>query len=131
MIVKLGGVYLRWSSVVDAPTELFESIDEIREYYRRNREDFDQSGAAERLERTGVSSHHKQTPEDVVWLNRAGRGETCLTIPQLVEFYCQRKGAGARPVGLNQPPCYARRNATDRQPICGKCGCQDSEGSGG
>jgi hypothetical protein len=130
--IKLGGVYLRWSSIVDAPTALFESIEEIREYLlsehgRAGLADFDRSGEAERIERTGVSSIRRETPEDVVWLNRAGRNGTCLTVPQLVEFYCRRRGVGEAPVGLNQPPCYERRNATDRRPICGKCGCQDSE----
>ncbi len=112
-IVKLGGKYLLWSTVVDAPVTRGGSVEELREYVqewegKRGLAELEQR--LERVEQKGTSSYMHASAEEVVWLNRAGKGETCMTIPQLVEHYVTNGGQGELPVGLNHHSEWEARN---------------------
>lgn len=89
-IVKLGGKYLIWSDVVDAPTTFGMTREELTEHIR---EEHGRRGLEElparidRCDAKGTISFVKPSAVSVVWLNRAGAKETCLTIEQLIEHF--------------------------------------------
>lgn len=98
-IVKLNDghrdFYLEWSSVVDAPVTYGLSLDEFKSYYR---EEYGNSSMAEferRLDRVnlrGTSCFTADSAEQLVKYNRAGKGETCLTLEQIIDAYCVNLG---------------------------------------
>ncbi len=86
--------YLEWSSVCDAPYTGGMSLQELFEHIA------DAEGAqglAElparlaRVEEKGTSSYDSPDVISVIGFNRAGEGETCLTMAQLIEVYCYGK----------------------------------------
>lgn len=96
---------LLWSSIVDAPTSYGVTIDEIRDWWR---EEYGRSGL-ERLdaELARPTSGRVTTLSDVWVTNRAGAGETRLSIEQIVDYYFVRKGEGERPVGESWKDIHA------------------------
>lgn len=101
-IVKVADRYIVWSSVVDAPIATGMTLDELRKWYR------DEYGAQgmrdlparlERVDERGTSMMHHESATDTMWLNRAGKGETRLTLAQIVDFYVTRDGHGEQPTG--------------------------------
>ena len=109
-IVKLGGKYLIWSDVVDAPVMMGMTLEELREHIReeegrRGLEAFEQRLA--RVEAKGTSSFRDENAVDTVWLNRAGANETCMTVAQLIAHFVTNEDPEASPPrGLNEPPTY-------------------------
>jgi hypothetical protein len=94
--------YLEWSSIVDAPVTRGMSLEELREHIKREYGNEGVYGFPDRMRRVearGSSLTDGSTARDVVSFNRAGRGETCLTMAQLVEVYCEGRGIGDRPEG--------------------------------
>lgn len=88
--------YGEWSTVVDAPvTELTSDLDELTSYTRWK---YGEDGVRElperlaRVEKTGVSSCHGVTTESLLSGNRAGKGETELTLTQLIDEYKVKPG---------------------------------------
>jgi hypothetical protein len=73
-IVKVLGRFIRWSSVCDAPTQLFDSFDDAMAWceYESQREN---------LRRTGTTTYGHMSEDDIdrfaLW-NRAGPNETCI-----------------------------------------------------
>lgn len=89
-LVRLGAKIVRWSTVVDAPTHIFDDEDDVRAWIK---EEYGNSGLAElpsRLERlraNGTSSFIGESAESSVSCNRAGKNETELTFEQLVAYF--------------------------------------------
>jgi hypothetical protein len=89
-LVKLGSKYVEWSTVVDAPVTYGMTLEELTSYIAQQ---YGADGVAilpERLERlaaTGTSSYN-DTAESVIKGNRAGPGETELSMEQLIKQYC-------------------------------------------
>jgi hypothetical protein len=83
--------YLDWSSVVDAPVTCGMSLDEFREYYREEYGPGAMDGLEERLARVkekGTSARLHDSVESLIRCNRAGAGETRLTMAQIIDHYC-------------------------------------------
>lgn len=110
-IIKLdtpvGPRYLDYSTVCDAPITYGMTLDEFKTYYR---DEYGRAGAKDlddrlsRVEAKGTSSHIHANLAALLRSNRAGRGETCLTIEQIVDYYAVRRGKGAQPVGKTIDP---------------------------
>jgi hypothetical protein len=105
-IVKLntpqGPRYLEWSSVVDAPVTCGMTRGEFRDWYKREYGASGMAGLEDRLRRAdekGTSSYFHASAEDQLQHNRAGNHETTLTLDQIVDFYCVRRGVGDPPTG--------------------------------
>lgn len=90
-LVKLHDHYLVWSSIVDAPIQIFESLRDLKlwatrkygsHYLELNYFDF------EKLEMTGTSRKDHENAERTMRYNRAGPHEECLTIEGIYKFYC-------------------------------------------
>jgi hypothetical protein len=92
--------YLEWSTIVDAPTTRGLSADDLRAYVQ---EEYGNEGLRElparlaRCELDGTSG--RVGLEEAILCNRAGSGETRLTMAQIVEYYCERGCSGKRPAG--------------------------------
>lgn len=87
-IVKLtdAGVerYLIWSTIVDAPVSDTLTRADVEATYQH------QPGFSERMarvEKHGTSCREPTSVEDLVAFNRAGRGEACLTLDQILDHY--------------------------------------------
>ncbi|MHA2333758.1 MAG: hypothetical protein ACXAEU_17160 [Candidatus Hodarchaeales archaeon] len=83
-IVKLKDYYLRWSTVVDAPTIVFDSREEVLSWD-------DSPNTKERLDRVdefGTSCIKPTSAEELMGWNRAGPKETSLTLDELYRVYC-------------------------------------------
>ncbi len=105
-IVKLEDKYLLWSTIVDAPTSYGMTLNELRAYY------LDEYGAAgmrelperlARVEQCGTSAVDGETPDQMMWLNRAGARETPLTRAQIIAHYINDPD-GECPRGFEEPP---------------------------
>lgn len=98
--VRIGPKIVRWSTIVDAPTHSFDSVEQVKEFHLR---EFGTSALrpwanmAKRLE-VGTSSTGEDA-DSLIWLNRAGKGETTLTKAQLVAY--AESGWRDQPVGVN------------------------------
>ncbi len=106
-IVKLDGHYLEWSSVVDAPVTHGMSRVEFEAYVR---DEYGAQGLRDlparlaRADETGTSTARRESADETIWLNRAGKGETWLTRSQFVDYYVTRRGRGPKPVGVAPDP---------------------------
>jgi hypothetical protein len=73
-IVKVLGRFIRWSSVCDAPTQLFDSFDDAMAWCEHKSQ-------RENLRRTGTTTYGHMSEDDIdrfaLW-NRAGPNETCI-----------------------------------------------------
>ena len=99
--------YLEWSTVIDAPVTYGMSLREFREYYRARYGSSGMEALEKRMERVhekGTSAMIYESAEDVVGgYNRAGDGETCLTVEQVIAHYCRTQKSVA-PRGHVHPP---------------------------
>jgi hypothetical protein len=98
-IVKLNDghrdFYLEWSSVVDAPVTYGMSLAEFRAYYREEYGNSSMDELERRLDRVnlrGTSCFTADSAKDLISFNRAGKGETCLTLEQVIDAYCVNTG---------------------------------------
>lgn len=93
--------YLMWSSVCDAPLTYGMSLEEFREYYRHEHGAQGMRELPERLARVeakGISSHDDPGPaEQFLAYNRAGARETCLSIEQILQYYCRDRPSEGEP----------------------------------
>ena len=93
-IVKIEGTYLEWGTIVDAPVTFGMPLEEFKEYYR---EEYGSQGMRDldtrlaRADERGTSSHVDENADEVMWLNRAGPGESSLSRDEIVEFYVRRR----------------------------------------
>ena len=93
-IVKLNDHYFEYSDVTDSPVTFGMALDQFVEYYiaEYGRSGFD--GLEKRLERVdkhGTSSHWGVSPDDLMFINRAGPDESCLTVDEIYKAYCLRE----------------------------------------
>ena len=88
--------YLEYSSVVDAPVTFGVSLEEFTHGYRLKygteslKQEF--PDRMKRVEEKGTSSYMYVSVEEELTCNRAGKGETRLTIPQIIDAYCVNGG---------------------------------------
>lgn len=83
--------YLEWSTVVDAPVTYGMSLDEFMRYYRDaygSEGMKDLPNRLKRVEEKGTSSQINETVESVIFGNRAGEGETEMSIDEIITEYC-------------------------------------------
>ena len=89
-IVKLEGKYLLWSTIVDAPITYGMTLTELKAYVK---EESGNEGLRElpkrleRVEQKGTSALNRDSADDTIWLNRAGKDETRLTRAEFVATY--------------------------------------------
>lgn len=91
-IVKLGGKYLEWSTVVDAPVTSGMTFEEFKEYYREEygrKSMGDLARRLERVERTGTSAFEDESVDDTIAGNRAGDRGQELTKEEIIAQYCK------------------------------------------
>ena len=97
--------YVEWCSIVDAPRTRGITHFELEEHIK---EEYGNEGLREmparmaRVEEHGTSGYDGETAENSIEANRAGAGETCLTMEQLVDFYCERQCVGDKPKGTSR-----------------------------
>lgn len=108
-----GDRYLVWSTIVEAPItfgmELDDLVDWISEQMGKDYAEQFVETRIPRIERTGTSTGEAVT--ELIRLNRAGLGETRLTLEQIIDFFCVRCGQGDEPTGTppdDDPPTGAR-----------------------
>ena len=85
--------YLLWSTVADAPLTRGMTLKELQAYVKQEEGNQGLEKLVDRLDRVsrhGTSSAvpGAQTPEELTAANRAGPGETELTLDQIWERYC-------------------------------------------
>lgn len=90
LIMKLpNGNYIEWSTITDAPRTYGMPLGVFERFYR---EQYGENGMRElperiaRADRKGVSCCLAGL-DDYIEANRAGEGETCLTLDEIVEQY--------------------------------------------
>jgi len=96
-VAKIGeDKYLMWSTVVDAPTTYIMSRQEMIDYMITNAvtqatDDAEQS--LKRADENGTSwqAGSRQTFDDLIVANRAGKNEERLTKEELIEEYTYRE----------------------------------------
>lgn len=98
--------YLEWSTIVDAPVTYGMSLEELEAYILKTYGERGLATLPPRLARIEARGHSAidddaATAWEAVWLNRAGDGETWLTLEQMVAKYCRREGDI---IGLPRPP---------------------------
>lgn len=93
-IARLDDMYFEWSTIVDAPVTYGMTREEFKEYYL---EEYGRSSLLEfeqrmlRVDAKGTSSHIHASAEETVYVNRAGKGETCLSLAQLKRYLSNRE----------------------------------------
>lgn len=87
--IKLNGMYVIWSTVVDAPItrpmDRDQALKEALFHGWWSREDAEQS--LRRADDRGVSFAGFDNLDDLLVANRAGPGETCLTKDELIAVF--------------------------------------------
>jgi hypothetical protein len=86
--------YLEWSTISDAPITSGMSLDGLHEYVRH---EYGREGLRGLDDR--VRTADARDPRELVAFNRAGSGETCLTMEQVVAFWCEQSGPAELPLG--------------------------------
>lgn len=98
----IGDRYLEWGSITDSPITYGMTREEFYEYYR---EEYGNAGMQElesrmqRVDAKGTSNYDDPDLESAIAGNRAGAGETEMTLEQIVGYYCVKRGFGEKPVG--------------------------------
>ncbi len=88
-----GPRYLEWSTVVDAPVTWGVPLEEYQRYYRHMRGEDGMRDLSKRIARADGPTRCSAMPgvdtlEGLILCNRAGKGETRLTLEQIIAFYC-------------------------------------------
>ena len=83
--------YMEWSTVVDAPVSDLMDLEAFRKHYRYYYGDHGMSELPERMARVdkfGTSAMNPpESAEALIAFNRAGPGESCLTVEELWNKY--------------------------------------------
>lgn len=83
------GKWFAWSTIVDAPTTYGGTIEDLAEYIAWKFPDMRLSSFVERTataRERGTDAPNQTLAELVSW-NRAGHGETCLTLEEIKHIY--------------------------------------------
>ena len=86
--------YLEWSTIVDAPVTYGMSLEEFNEYYKDTYGTDGMHGLPERMARVeekGTSAINDDSGHETISFNRAGKNETCLSVEQIIEWYCVKQ----------------------------------------
>lgn len=90
-VIKIRDKYLEWSTAVDAPVTRGMTREEMIEHLVLSVTEEARSNAGRRLCRAddhGSSAIPFESAEDVIFGNRAGPGETELSIDGIYDEYC-------------------------------------------
>lgn len=93
MIIKLAGMYLIWSNVVDAPVTSGMSLNQFRSFYE---DEYGLQGMLEldrrmqRVNAKGTSDMRDSNVDESIRFNRAGPNESILHREEIIEFYVRR-----------------------------------------
>jgi hypothetical protein len=93
-IIKLGGKYLIWSTVVDAPITRGMTLEQLREWVKAEAVERALRDLPERLARVeakGTSAFNDASVADTIYLNHAGEGESHLSKREIIRRYCGEK----------------------------------------
>lgn len=88
---KKKSYYMEWSTVVDAPTTYGLSLRELKSYIK---DEYGNEGLRDlpmRLERIKEHNHSlysKETVNELIRGNRAGKNERKISVKQIIEDYC-------------------------------------------
>lgn len=108
-LVHHDGVFLEWSTVVDAPVTVGMTAEELEDHIRAQYGSEGVSGLPARIARTVANGTSCISPpysfDDLVDYNRAGPEETQLNREQLVRIYFTEK----REPDRNQPEDWGTR----------------------
>jgi hypothetical protein len=66
-----------------------------------------------RVDVKGTSDVFADSLEDTIIPNRAGKGETHLTVEQIIDFYCDRGCEGPEPVGKSWEEAFPKDYVID------------------
>jgi hypothetical protein len=91
-IIKIKDKYFEWSTVVDAPVTNGMTEAELLEYVKERHGSEGLRQLPERLARVranGTSFHAYGNLDELLKLNRAGDGETCLTKDEIYAKYAK------------------------------------------
>jgi hypothetical protein len=97
--------YLEWSTVVDAPITNGMTLEEFEVYYQQEYGEAELKYLEKRLERVekkGTSSLlGGHTLEDLISINKAGDGETKLSMEEIIQKYCRspKQATGSQQTG--------------------------------
>jgi hypothetical protein len=91
-ILKIKNKYVVWSSVVDAPSAVYETAQELKEYLKHLVDDSSLQEIVELTEKTGCSHPRYSSVEEFIAFNRAGPHEECLTLQQIIDMYIDDVG---------------------------------------
>lgn len=86
--------YLEWSTIADAPITNGMSLEEFKQYYQDTYGQEKMSELNERLARVEekcISAFNYDNLSELLECNRAGEGESCLSIQELIQKYCTTK----------------------------------------
>ena len=132
-IVKLEGLYLEWSSLVDAPVTFGMTTEEFVAYYeeengRRGLDDLD--ARLDRVDAKGTSVFGHADVQDTIWLNRAAewlegfnhhKDRRPLFESEIIEWWVRRKV---------QPTMLEIRTRRMGFAKCDPCVADDGHGGG-
>lgn len=99
-IVKLGpNQYVEWCLIAEAPTTNVMTRKAMLDHQMVRFSDKAENRAhiearLGRADEHGTSFHEGMSAEDLVRWNRAGEGESCLTIPEIIERYTKEPTPG-------------------------------------
>ena|SRR3990167_4646337 len=102
--------FLDWSTVVDAPVFGCKGKSDFISYYRN---EYGLQKLPERMKRVlekGTSSMLDDSADDVIFPNKAGHNETCMTKQQIIDYYCLDDTDTDLPLGL----CKCNNNRDER-----------------
>lgn len=92
--------YLEWSSIVDAPVTGGMTLKEFHSYYKEQYGTEGLDRLPERMERvneSGTSDTINRRPvEDWLAYNRAGEGEACISVEEIIELYIRQVRGGEK-----------------------------------
>lgn len=93
-LIKIKDKYLEWSTMVAAPVTYGMTLDQLRDWIK---EEYGRAGLEElprdleNVERQGTAFQINLPLEELISNNRAGDGETELTLDQIYEKYCRKE----------------------------------------
>jgi hypothetical protein len=102
IILKIQNFYLEYSTVSDCPSSRGMDREQIRDYLLKRMGTTNEILIDEFLrcaDETGTST--LESLDSVLFLNRAGLDETCLTIDEIYQYYCLNQRKGEKPLGIS------------------------------
>lgn len=86
-IIKLADKYLLYSTIVDAPITYGMSKEELIEYLKEEGTDRLIEDRLARVDKIGTSSRLDSSAEETIEFNKAGPGESNLSVEEFIKTY--------------------------------------------